>query len=190
MDELTRSWLVDETGEIDEGAATDTRTVDCLGGGGAVDEQAELEVTVKALKSLIAHGVVEDMEREDAVNFTQLTTRWENGWRMKGGEWKMKVRCVARECKWAKHREDLFSLGATHSAGRVIDFIFKLSLETFEAYAVDAYFQALNTTKCSCSQQPSIWIAGQSWVEVFFDTTQHVPCFRHDIVQSFQPTCH
>ena len=41
VDELTNSWLVDETGEIDEGAATDTWTADCLGGGGAL--QAELE---------------------------------------------------------------------------------------------------------------------------------------------------
>ena len=41
---------------------------------------------------------------------------------MKDGEWKMKVRFVGREYKWAKHREDLFSFGATHSVSRVMDF--------------------------------------------------------------------
>ena len=42
----------------------------------------------------------------------------------------------------AEHRADSFSPGATHSAGRVIDFLaLKLGLETFEADAVDAYFQ-------------------------------------------------
>ena len=61
-----------------EGAATDTGTVVCLGGGGAVDKQAKLEATQKALDSLLAHGVVEDMMREDAVNFKFQTTRWEN----------------------------------------------------------------------------------------------------------------
>ena len=73
MDELTRSWLVDERN--DEGAATDTPTVVRLGGGGAKDKQAEPEATKKALDSLLAHGVVEDMMREDAVNFKFLTTR-------------------------------------------------------------------------------------------------------------------
>ena len=48
-----------------------------------------------------------------------------------------------REYKWAEHREDLFSPGATHSASRVIDFLaLKMGLETFEADAVDAYYQA------------------------------------------------
>ena len=62
---------------------------------------------------------------------------------MKDGEWKMKVRFVAREYKWAEHRDDLFPPSATHSAGRVIDFTaLKLGLETFEADAVDAYYQA------------------------------------------------
>ena len=41
MDELTGNKLVDETGEIDEDAATGTWTVDCLVGGGALDKQAE-----------------------------------------------------------------------------------------------------------------------------------------------------
>ena len=50
---------------------------------------------------------------------------------------------LAREYKWAVHRVDLFSPEATHSAGRVIDFIaLKLGLETFEADAVDPYCQA------------------------------------------------
>ena len=40
-------WRAD--GKIDEGAAKDTWTVDCLGGG----------ATKKALDSLLAHGVVE-----------------------------------------------------------------------------------------------------------------------------------
>ena len=62
---------------------------------------------------------------------------------MKDGEWKMKVRFVGREDKWAEHREDLFSFGATHSASRVTDFLaLKMGLETFEADAVDAYYQA------------------------------------------------
>ena len=62
---------------------------------------------------------------------------------MKDSECKMKVRFVVREYKWAEHREDLFSPGATHSASRVIDFLaLKMGLETFEADAVDAYYQA------------------------------------------------
>ena len=45
--------------------------------------------------------------------------------------------------KWAEYREDLFSPGATQSAGRMIDFVaLKMGLETFEADAVDAYYQA------------------------------------------------
>ena len=60
------------------------------------------------------------MKRDDAVNFKFLTTRWETGWRTKDGEWKIKVRCVARE-----------KTGTTHSAGRA-----KSGLETFEADAV------------------------------------------------------
>ena len=55
----------------------------------------------------------------------------------------MKVRFVGREYKWAEHREDLFSSGATHAAGRMVDFLaLKMGLETFEADAVDAYYQA------------------------------------------------
>ena len=42
---------------------------------------------------------------------------------MKDGEWKMKVRFVGRHYKWAEHREDLFSLGATQSATRVTVFV-------------------------------------------------------------------
>ena len=99
MDELTKIWHVDEDGEIDEDAATDTWTVDCLGGGGALDKQPEIESTEKALDRLLAHGVAADVKRDDAVNFNFLTTRCEKGWRMKDGEWKMKVRFVAREYK-------------------------------------------------------------------------------------------
>ena len=88
-----------------------------------MNKHAELDATVKALGSLLAHGVVEDTEREDAVNFKFLKTRWEKGWRMKDGEWKMKVRSVTRECKWAEQRQALCSPGATDSAGCVIDFI-------------------------------------------------------------------
>ena len=52
---------------------------------------------------------------------------------MKDGEWKMKVRFVARECKWAENREDMFPL---------IDFITpKSGLEMVEADAVDAHNQ-------------------------------------------------
>ena len=40
MDELTRSWHVDENGQIDECPTTDTWTVDRLGGGDAMDRRA------------------------------------------------------------------------------------------------------------------------------------------------------
>ena len=79
---------------------------DCLGAGGELDRQAETEATEKALDSLLAHGVVEDMKREEAKKFKSLTTRWEKGWKMKNSEWKMKVRFVGREYTWAEHRED------------------------------------------------------------------------------------
>ena len=83
------------------------------------------------------------MKREDATKFKSLTTRWDKRWKMKDGAWKMKVRFVGREYKWADHREDLSSPGATHSAGRMIDFlVWKTGLETFEADAVDACYQA------------------------------------------------
>ena len=55
----------------------------------------------------------------------------------------MKVRFVGRKYKWVEHREILFPPGATHSAGRMIDFLaLKVGLETSEADAVDAYYQA------------------------------------------------
>ena len=44
--------------------ARDTGPVDCLGGGGAMDKQAELEGMERALDSLFAHGVVEDMKSD------------------------------------------------------------------------------------------------------------------------------
>ena len=101
------------------------------------------EATEKALDSLLAHGVAEDMKREDAKGFKQLTTRWDKRWRVKDGEWKMKVRFVGREYKWAEYREDLFFCWTTHSASRVIDFLaLKTGLETSEADAVDAHYQA------------------------------------------------
>ena len=135
MDELTGSWLADEHGIFDHDVAEDTWAA-CQGQYGEIDKQAEAEATEKAPDSLLAHGVVEDMKREDATTFKSLTTRWELGWRMRDGEWKTTVRFVGRDCAWAEHREDLFSLGATHSAGRVTDCLaLKLGLETFEAYA-------------------------------------------------------
>ena len=85
---------------------------DCLGRAASSTRQAEAEATEKALDSLLAHGVVEDVKRVGATNFKFLTTHWENGWRMKDGCWKMKVRFVSREYKWAEHREDLFSPGS------------------------------------------------------------------------------
>ena len=121
MDELTGNWITDENGILDEDAGGDTWP-DCLGAGGELDRQA-------------ADEAIEDMQREDAKGFKTLTTRWDKRWRMKDGEWKMKV--VGREYKWAEHREDLFSPGATHSASRVVDFLeLKMGLETFEADAV------------------------------------------------------
>ena len=127
--------------EIDEGAAKDNWTVDCLGAGGSMDMQAMLETTEKALDSLLANGAVEDMRREDAVNFKCLTTRWKKGWAHERR--RVKARFVARECMWPEHREDLFSPWATHSATRVIDFTaLKLSMKTLEVDAVDPHFQA------------------------------------------------
>ena len=121
MDELTGTWITDENKILDEDAAGGTWT-DCLGAGGELDGQAADEATEKALDSWLAHGVVEEMKREDAKGFKTLTTRWDKRWRMKDGEWKMKVRFVGREYKWAEHREDFFSPGATHSASRAVDF--------------------------------------------------------------------
>ena len=68
MDELTGNWLTDENGIFDNDAAEDTWP-DCLGAGGELNRRAEDEVTEKALDSLLAHGVVEDMKREDATKF-------------------------------------------------------------------------------------------------------------------------
>ena len=77
---------------------------------------------------------------------------------MKDGDRKMKVRRVAREYTWAEHTESVFSPRATRSAGRVIDFMaLKMGLETFEAGAVDAYHQVLNTKNSSLSWHLSIW---------------------------------
>ena len=59
--------------------------------------QAAAEETEKALEFLLAHGVIEDMKREDAKGFQTLTTRWVKRWKMKDGRWKMKVRFVGRE---------------------------------------------------------------------------------------------
>ena len=96
MDELTGNWLVDENGEIDKDAATDKWTTAWVGG--ALDKQAVIDATEKALDSLLAHGVVEDVKRDDAVNFKFLTTRWEKGWRMNDVEWKMKVNTLGWTC--------------------------------------------------------------------------------------------
>ena len=104
---MTGTWITDE------------RYLDRLrGASGELDRQAADEATEKALDNLLAYGVVEDMQREDAKGFKTLATRRDKRWRMKDGDWKMKVRFVGREYKWAEHREDLFSSGATHSAWR------------------------------------------------------------------------
>ena len=71
MDELTGTWITDENGILDEDAAGDTWT-DCLGAGGDLDRQAAEEATEKALDSLLAHGVVEDMKRKDAKGFKDI----------------------------------------------------------------------------------------------------------------------
>ena len=96
-------WLTEEHGNDDEVTAADRWSVDCLGQAVAAE---------KALDSLLAHGMVEGMKRADARNFKFVTTRWRKGCRMKDGEWKMKVRFVAREYKLVEHREDLVSPGA------------------------------------------------------------------------------
>ena len=62
---------------------------------------------------------------------------------MKDGGWQIEVRLWHARYRWAEHREGLVSPGARNSAGRVIDFIvLKLGSKTFEADAVDAYYQA------------------------------------------------
>ena len=61
-------WLTDENGIFDHDAAVNT-WADCLEAGGELDKQAEAEATEKALDSLLSHGVVEDMKREDAAKF-------------------------------------------------------------------------------------------------------------------------
>ena len=77
---------------------------DWLEAGGELDKQAEAEATEGALDSLLAHGVVEGIIREDATKFKSLTTRWERGWRKKDGEWKMEVRSVDRSFCWSRDR--------------------------------------------------------------------------------------
>ena len=101
MDKLADSWLTDEDlrprcrrGHLGR----------LPGAGGELDKQAEAGATEKALDILLAHGVVEDMKREDATKFTLLTTSWEKGWRLTDGSWKMKVRFVGREYKRAEHK--------------------------------------------------------------------------------------
>ena len=98
MGEVTGTWITDESGTLNEDAAGDTWN-DCLGVGGELDKQAVEEATEKALDSLLADGVVKDMNREDAKGFKTLTTRWDKRRRMEDGEWKMKVRFVGREYK-------------------------------------------------------------------------------------------
>ena len=78
MDELTGNWLTDENGIFDKDAAEDT-SADCFGASGELDRQAEAVATEEALGSLLAHGVVEDMKREDATKFKSQTTRWGKG---------------------------------------------------------------------------------------------------------------
>ena len=95
MDELTGNWLTDENEVFDNDAAEDT-WADCLGACGELDRQAEAEVTEEALDSLLAHGFVDDMMREEATKFKSLTTRWQKCWKMKNGERRMKVRFVGR----------------------------------------------------------------------------------------------
>ena len=48
------------------GSSTKTRLETCLRASGELDGQAAAEATEKALDSLLAHRVVEDMNREDA----------------------------------------------------------------------------------------------------------------------------
>ena len=101
----------------------------------------------------------------------------------------MKVRFVGRQYNWAEHRDDLISFGATQSASLVTDFLaLKMGLDTFEADAVDAYFQAPEHEEVVVEPARSTWndlpklegththrvsfetavarrAAGQSWVE-------------------------
>ena len=107
-----RTWRrLRRTSRLEPGSLTRmeslTKTqLEIPGTGGELDRQAADDATDKTLDSLLAHGLVEDMEREDAKGFKTLTTRWGKRWRMKDGEWKMKVRFVGREYKWAEHGED------------------------------------------------------------------------------------
>ena len=134
--------MLGEPGGDDERVALDTWAMNCLGADGELEKAADIEATEKAWECLQTHGVVEDMSPDQA-GFKFMTTRWENGWRMNHGDWKIKVRFVAREYKWAERREDMFSVEATRSAGRGVDLIaLKWRLETYETDAVNAYYQA------------------------------------------------
>ena len=77
MNKLTGNWLTDENRIFDRRCGRHLGRLPRAGG--EVDKQAEAEATEKALDSLLAHGVVEDMKREDATQFKSLTTRWEKG---------------------------------------------------------------------------------------------------------------
>ena len=138
MDEPLASGLLTRM----ESSTTMLRKTHWFVAGGELEKQAEAEATEEALDSLLAHGVVEDTNREGATTFKSLTTRWDKGCQVKDGEWKMIVQFVGQEHKWAEHRKDLFSPGATPPLRHVKDFsAWKMGLETFEADAVDAHYQ-------------------------------------------------
>ena len=75
MDDLAGSWPGDERGGDDKVTAADTRSVDFLGAGGALDAHAKTQASEKTLDSLPWHGVVEDTKRADVSNFKFLPTR-------------------------------------------------------------------------------------------------------------------
>ena len=121
--ELSTSWPGNEREEDDERVAWTRAPSIARAAGGERDKAAETEVAEEALESFLPHRVAEDMSRDEAEGVMFLTSRLEKGWSMKDGEWTTKVRFLATESQWAEHREDVLSPGATHSAGRVIDFI-------------------------------------------------------------------
>ena len=165
MDELTGNWLTDENGILDEDAAGDTWT-DCLGAGGEHGRQAAAEATEKALDSLLAHGGIQDSD--DAMG----QTLEDEGRRVED----------EGQILWTR-----VQMGRAQR--RLVFSWSDACLETFEADAVDAYFQAPEHEEVVVEPAPEylerlakagrdtdiVWrwrrqlpgrrAAGQSWVE-------------------------
>jgi hypothetical protein len=177
------------------------------------DEEIDKEATQAALDKLIENGVFKDIPRSEALCHKHITSRWEKQWRLKGDtkEYELKVRFVGREYKWQELRDDLFAPGATHSCGRIIDY---LSLKnsgwtTFELDAVDAFYQApehenvvvdppeeyLERLRAEGKSTDVVWKllkqlpgrrpAGQAWVDHFASTLLGLGFLRCEAAPQF-----